>query len=196
MTEFLLHAKTPDLPQLEFCYTTLEDELAQFMLSDLQSVYDSRYESQANAPHEKKEINSVPAEDFTAEATGAFLLLLSEGQAVGGGAIMKCRNPIAEENSAEFKRIWTHPDYRGKGIGKFVLNELEFEAVRLGYDHIFLTTGPAQPEAVGLYQSLGYIHLPADSDDEHLHHAFKKPLAEHRALHEAGQRTRGEISDS
>jgi len=56
----------------------------------------------------------------------------------------------------EIKRVYVHHDYRGKGLSKVVINELEQWAKETGHNTSILETGKKQPEAVGLYEKLGY----------------------------------------
>lgn len=60
----------------------------------------------------------------------------------------------------EVKRMYTLPDYRGKGIAVKVLNELEKWAAELGYKKCMLETGKKQPSAIALYQKSGYAVIP------------------------------------
>lgn len=62
-----------------------------------------------------------------------------------------------EKGVAEIKRMFVLEDYRGKGIGHKVLNELEQWATELGYKACILETGKMQPEAIRLYQKAGYL---------------------------------------
>ena len=43
--------------------------------------------------------------------------------------------------------------------------ELEREAAARGYRRVYLTTGPRQPEARGLYLAMGYTALFDTTDD-------------------------------
>ena len=52
--------------------------------------------------------------------------------------------------------MFVHLDYRGKGISKTVLNELEKWAQDNGFKKAILETGTKQFEAIGLYQKSGY----------------------------------------
>lgn len=74
---------------------------------------------------------------------------------VGCGAI----KPF-EKDAVEIKRMYTLPDYRGKGIGKRLLNELNTWAKELDYKRAVLETGIRQPEAIGLYTSQGFERIP------------------------------------
>ena len=64
-----------------------------------------------------------------------------------------------DDETAEFKRVWTHSAHRRQGLAKIVLRELEQQAIRQGYARVYLTTGFRQPEAVGLYLTNGYRAL-------------------------------------
>lgn len=61
-----------------------------------------------------------------------------------------------EPNIAEIKRMYTLPEYRGKGVAKAILNQLELWAKEEGYSVAILETGHLQKDAIGLYRKLGY----------------------------------------
>jgi putative acetyltransferase len=61
-----------------------------------------------------------------------------------------------EPNVAEIKRMYTLPEYRGKGIAKAILTELEAWAKEENYTASILETGFMQLDAIGLYKKLGY----------------------------------------
>jgi putative acetyltransferase len=61
-----------------------------------------------------------------------------------------------DSQTAEIKRMYTRPDYRGKGIAKAIITELELWAKEEGYTTAILETGHLQKDAIGLYQKLGY----------------------------------------
>ena len=58
--------------------------------------------------------------------------------------------------TAEYKRIWTSSAHRRRGLSRRVLAELETRAVDAGYERLYLTTGPRQPEAAALYLATGF----------------------------------------
>ncbi|HLK29833.1 MAG TPA: GNAT family N-acetyltransferase [Puia sp.] len=74
---------------------------------------------------------------------------------VGCGAIRESSPGIME-----VKRMYTLPDFRGKGIAAKVLNELEKWATEMDYQKCVLETGKRQPEAVALYKKSGYKSIP------------------------------------
>ncbi|WP_291127974.1 GNAT family N-acetyltransferase [Flavobacterium sp. UBA7682] len=61
-----------------------------------------------------------------------------------------------DSETAEIKRMYTLPEYRGKGIAKAIVTELELWAKEEGYQFAILETGYLQKDAIGLYQKLGY----------------------------------------
>jgi len=64
------------------------------------------------------------------------------------------------ETAAEVKRMFVHPDYRKQGIAINILSELEHWAAELGFTECVLETGKKQPEAIALYQKVGYHITP------------------------------------
>ena len=162
-----------------------EDPAVAPLMAGLLSEYTRRYGAGAAA-----EFTRHPAELFTEEHGGSLVLLVEDGQTVAGGALRAFDYELAAHGilgpdfpggtpTAEFKRIWTHEEHRRRGLARRVLDELESRAVQLGYRQVFLTTGPSQPEAVGLYLAAGYTELPdLDPNDRgFVVHPFVKALS-------------------
>ena len=78
------------------------------------------------------------------------VLALDGEEAVGHAAV----RPF--EDALEVKKVYVPPHERGRGISRLLMLELEAIARERGVTRLVLQTGPLQPEAVGLYQSLGY----------------------------------------
>lgn len=79
------------------------------------------------------------------------IVVYLDGRPIGCG----CFKPF-DKNTVEIKRMFVHPDYRGKGISRNVLRSLEEWAGELGFSYSILETALKQPEAIGLYKSAGY----------------------------------------
>ncbi|WP_436771133.1 GNAT family N-acetyltransferase [Yinghuangia sp. YIM S09857] len=126
----------------------ITDPAAAPLLQALGEQYDTLY-----GPLAADEMTRFPVHEFDAP-DGAFVLLFEHGEAVAGGAFRRY-----DAETAEFKRIWTHPDHRRRGLARKVLAELERTAAARGYTRVYLTTGPRQPEAKGLYLATGYTAL-------------------------------------
>jgi putative acetyltransferase len=82
---------------------------------------------------------------------GAFLVARDGDRAVGCGAIRRL-NPT----TAELKRMFVEPEYRGLGIGWALLASLEAAARHLGVQRLVLETGIYQEAAIALYRRAGY----------------------------------------
>jgi GNAT superfamily N-acetyltransferase len=135
-----------------FLYTSPDDERARPLIEALTHEYAARYGNYfGDEPGE--EMRRYPAALF-APPDGNFVLLLRNGVAIAGGAFKRY-----DEHTAELKRIWTHETYRRQGLARRVVVELEARALRQCYTRLFLTTGFRQPEATGLYLSMGYTPL-------------------------------------
>ena len=84
------------------------------------------------------------ARDSTARALGIAAL-------VGGTA--------AAEN-AELKRMFVHPDARGRGVAGRLLAEIETDAAARGIREIVLETGPESQAALRFYRGAGFRQIP------------------------------------
>lgn len=85
-----------------------------------------------------------------------FVVARVDGRAVGCGALVP-----REPSAAELKRMFVHPEARGFGIGRRVLQALESHARATGLRVLRLETGIRQPEALGLYRAAGFVDVPA-----------------------------------
>ena len=172
--------------ELEVRSVHLDDPLVQPLLDDLAAEYLARYSSLLPREEILSEMDEYPASDFTAPH-GDLLLLLEGSTPVAGGGFRRRTEPEIGDVSwsvaphrartddgapavptAELKRIWTSGAHRRRGLAKLVLAELERRAVACGYERLYLTTGPRQPEATALYLSVGFTALfdttvPADT---------------------------------
>lgn len=83
------------------------------------------------------------------------LVYYFEDKPVACGAIKENGN-----DAMEVKRMFTLPEYRGKGIAGKLLAELESWATELGAKRVVLETGKKQVEAVRLYERSGYCRIP------------------------------------
>ncbi len=94
--------------------------------------------------------NGVETEGFH-EAGGYFVGACLESRIVGCGAFR-----LVDGETAEIKRMYVVPEFRGRGISRMMLGHLESEARRRGYLRSILETGTRQIEAISLYTSAGY----------------------------------------
>ena len=87
----------------------------------------------------------VHPEEMTA-TVGAF-----DGEQLVGHAALR---PF--EDALEVKRVIVLPEYRGRGISKRIMSELETIARERGVGRLILQTGDRQVEAIALYEGIGY----------------------------------------
>ncbi|UED88556.1 GNAT family N-acetyltransferase [Streptomyces profundus] len=66
------------------------------------------------------------------------------------------------DGDAEIKRMYVVPEARGLGLARLILGRLEQDAREAGRVRMVLETGIAQPEAMNLYASSGYLMLPRE----------------------------------
>jgi GNAT superfamily N-acetyltransferase len=60
----------------------------------------------------------------------------------------------------EIKRMFVQPAFRRKGFAQMVVNSLESWTKELGFEKCILETGKNQPEAIQLYQKIGFEITP------------------------------------
>ena len=83
------------------------------------------------------------------------ILAMDGGIAAGCGCFKRY-----DAETAEIKRMYVKPAYRGRGIAGELLVQLEARAAEQGYKAVVLETGVKQQEAIGLYGKCGYIRIP------------------------------------
>jgi len=100
----------------------------------------------------REEIASLPGR--YAPPDGRLLLAFDEAEAAGCVAFYKL-----DEGVCEVKRLWVRPNFRGKKIGRILVETLIEEAQYSGYAAIVLSTVDVLTEAIALYQSLGFEQI-------------------------------------
>lgn len=122
------------------------DAEAQKLMGDLDLELNRRYPGVPT--------NGIDAAEFRA-AGGCFVLLCCGGEPVGCGALRP-----AGADCVEIKRMFVRETHRGRGYARLILQRLEELAQCRGCWRIVLETGVGQPEAIGLYESAGYVRIP------------------------------------
>jgi len=60
----------------------------------------------------------------------------------------------------EIKRLYVRPHWRGRGLATLLLHPVEDHGRANGVHLLRLETGIHQPEAIGLYERMGFRHIP------------------------------------
>lgn len=113
---------------------------------DLIQALDS--ETQRRYPGEP--VFGIDAERFI-DRGGVFLLGFVAGSPVACGAL----RPI-DDGVFEVKRMYVRDEFRGRGLSRLMFNKLELMARDAGCRVLRVETGYKQPEALGLYRSVGF----------------------------------------
>jgi putative acetyltransferase len=95
------------------------------------------------------------AQHNTADDIHDVALIVEDGQAVACGGFK-----THAAGTAEIKRVFTKPAYRGRGYGKAVMEALERRALAQSYTRLILETGCLLETAVRLYTQLGFRRIP------------------------------------
>jgi GNAT superfamily N-acetyltransferase len=86
---------------------------------------------------------------------GIFLVLHQDGTPIGCGALR-----LFGADTAELKRMYVSPAFRGTGLGRRLVAALEAEARTLGVRRLVLETGVRQTAALALYRRTGFQPIP------------------------------------
>jgi GNAT superfamily N-acetyltransferase len=124
----------------------LGDPEAAPLLAGLTDEYDERY-------GENGEMTKASEDEFE-PPSGLFIVLMDGATTASGGGFRR-----HDATTCEVKRMWTHPNYRRRGLAVHVLGALEDFARQAGYARLVLETGPRQPEAEALYVRMGYNRI-------------------------------------
>jgi len=124
------------------------------------------------------EDNALPTGSFE-PPVGTFLVGEVDGAPVACGGVRACEG--GPPGVGEIKRMYVDPAVRGQGLGRVLLAALEEEGRRLGYPRLWLETGTAQPEAMQLYGTAGWVPIRryGEYKDEDDSRCYEKVLSEH-----------------
>ena len=106
-----------------------------------------------------------------AAPNGTFVVARCDGGAIACGGVQR-----HDDRSGEIKRMWVHPDWRGAGVGRRLLDHLEREVVALGLERVVLDTNSSLVEAIAMYERAGYEAIERYNDNPYARHWFAKSL--------------------
>jgi putative acetyltransferase len=99
-----------------------------------------------------KEVAELPGEYAT--PSGRLLLVSYDNKLAGCIALRKI-----DDNICEMKRLYLRSEFRGKGIGRKMAQEIIKVAQEFSYEKMRLDTVPAMAEAISLYRSLDFAEI-------------------------------------
>lgn len=119
----------------------------------------------------------LEVETFYTAVGGEFWVIEQQGQLVGTGAYY----PIQRgEKAVEIRKMYLSASVRGRGLGKYLLQQLENRIAQQGYQEIWIETASVLKEAVQLYERYGY--QPATGvETKRCDRIYRKHLYDHNS---------------
>lgn len=93
-------------------------------------------------------------EAFAAAPKSGYFIAELEGNVIGGCGIFPTKN--LPKGYAELVKIYLKSEFRGKGIGKQLMDKSIAYAKEQGYTHLYLESFPSLKEAIILYEKIGF----------------------------------------
>jgi GNAT superfamily N-acetyltransferase len=88
---------------------------------------------------------------------GAFFIAWRDGEPIG---CVGWRSHEVGDEIGELKRLYVDPSARGTGVASALMATVEESARDHGRHRLILECGAKQPEAIALYEKLGYERIP------------------------------------
>jgi putative acetyltransferase len=110
--------------------------------------------SYALAPdHSATDGDLLDLERFYHQAGGCFDVLVEteHHQIIGTVGL----HPL-DAKTVELRKMYLHSGYRGRGLGRYLLNHALEKARGKGFHRVYLETATVLKEAIGLYRSAGF----------------------------------------
>ncbi|MEO6712597.1 MAG: GNAT family N-acetyltransferase [Mycobacteriales bacterium] len=94
----------------------------------------------------------------------AHLAIARDGEGVVGMGILSLFRASVLSRNGEVRKLMTHPDARGRGVGRVVLQALEGRARELSLENLLLDVRGNNHGAMALYESAGWVRCGAVPD--------------------------------
>ena len=91
---------------------------------------------------------------------GAIYILTADGEDIGCIALRKIDDTVCE-----VKRVFLQMDYRGRGLGKMMMEQVIGDARCAGYRKMVLDTLPIMTGACELYDRMGFVPTEKYNDN-------------------------------
>jgi ribosomal protein S18 acetylase RimI-like enzyme len=132
---------------------TLSQEYVTWMLAEIRKHYPIVDINEFTSEHDYGDIRKkFPGEHIPPD--GCLLIALSEGEVCGCIALGRLT-----KNIGEMRTLYVRPAFRGRGVGKKLVEASLNEARKAGYTHIRLDTLAFMDSALNLYRSLGFYDI-------------------------------------
>jgi len=102
------------------------------------------------------------------ERGGAFYVLEEkDGSIIGAYGLY----PV-DKTTCELRKMYLHRSYRGKGLGKLLLEDALVKARQIGFKKMALETASVLKEAISLYKSYGFVEYEPEHMSSRCDQAF------------------------
>ncbi len=102
---------------------------------------------------------------------GCLFLCKFENKIIGLASMRRIDRIIGE-----IKRMYVRPEFRGKGLGKQLLESLINKTRILKFSKLRLDTGPFMKEARGLYKLIGFNEIDPYQESEVIQNEILEPI--------------------
>ncbi|MHA1975876.1 MAG: GNAT family N-acetyltransferase [Candidatus Hodarchaeales archaeon] len=150
----MLNFVITDLERHRSILVDLNEEFFTWVYTQIQIKYN--IEVLPTADTSFREFANVIVEEFAffTPPEGISYLLYIDEEVVGMGALR-----YINKDTGEIKRMYVRPLFRGKGLGKKLLQQLLKKGKELGFSKIYLNTAPFMRSALHLYHSLEFSEI-------------------------------------
>ena len=132
-------------PKLRLANNTDRENITRLVFDVLKE-----YDLKPDPSSTDKDLKDIESSYF--KRGGTFLVLeAKDGSIVGAYGLY----PM-EEQTCELRKMYLQKAYRGKGLGKFLMEDALARARRLGFKKMVLETASVLKEAIALYKSYGF----------------------------------------
>jgi len=107
------------------------------------------------------------------ERGGLFFVLEEKGSSIIGAYGLY---PL-DEQTCELRKMYLQKEYRGRGLGRMLLEDALSQARRLGFRRIVLETASVLTEAIALYKSYGFVEYTPEHMSSRCDQAYMYELA-------------------
>lgn len=125
--------------------------------TDMLIAGDSLFQRYLDIQHYDKEIKHLKIKYGMPE--GRLYLAYYDGELAGCIGLRKI-----DEQNCEMKRLYVRPQFRGKQIGKQMVQKIIEDAKEIGYSHMLLDTPPFLDTAICMYKKFGFYEIESYND--------------------------------
>ena len=124
----------------------------------------------------------LAVEEYYLDRGGEFWVVETQGEIIGTSAYYPCLAASStpakfDDKAVEIRKMYLQSKARGKGLGKYLLAELERAIAVRGYREIRIETASILTAAVKLYESHGYEQI-VDVETARCDRAYIKTLCQ------------------